>query len=107
MPSNRKPLPEIAPCPCGRKECGVVVALNVTKYRAFTDCGYAGPPRATRRAAIVAWNRRSDEAAERRGAMAVARWMRDRPGFEYPSPIQIERAIDPGEVLEKQGGKRR
>lgn len=75
----RKPLPEIAPCPCGKAKCEVRVPnVAYCRWRVVADCGFAGPLRYSPRVAIVVWNRvnrRSDAEAERRGAMALADWI--------------------------------
>lgn len=76
MPSNRK-LPDIAPCP--RPGCNGPVAvqsLGLRDRQVVCFCHWAGPIRKSERAAILAWNRRSDAEAERRGAEKAAEWMR-------------------------------
>ena len=74
----RKPLPEIDACPCGKKNHGPgwYLAGATQWYQCRCSCGWSGPRRKTLIGAILAWNRRSDAEAERRGAMKALKWLR-------------------------------
>ena len=95
--SARK-LPVTEPCPCG-KGCRVDVLAPFGHWRAYSLCGFAGPQKDTARSAILAWNRRSDDAAERRGAMVAADWLTEQ-GLLGTS-ARLRDAIERGEVAGK------
>lgn len=98
--SARKPLPEIKACPRGKR--AYVIETQTGSFRVFAPRSeWAGPIRYTKRAAILAWNRRSDEAAERSGAEAAVRWIED-AGLSVISK-DLRRAFERGEVVGKRG----
>lgn len=92
MPS-KKPLPEIAPCPCGVSGCYCTLTRSHAFKRVFSECGWRGPQARTDREAIELWNRRSDEAAN-----SLARWLNAKDWFLYPELfMQTLDAIKSGE----------
>lgn len=110
--STRKPIPQVAPCPCG--ECCLTAYSDVAngecdpKWRVITACGFEGPPRRTKRAAREAWNRRSDAEAERRGAIAAVDML---VNLEFKhAAAYLKTAIARGKVLPvkaKKGARKR
>lgn len=109
MPSSRK-LPNIAPCP--RPGCNKFREVRVEDNGDGKDnwwvqcrCGWQGPTRSTKRAAIVIWGiRRSDEEAERRGMELAADWLTEQGLLGTSS--RLRDAITSGEVTPKRGGRR-
>lgn len=100
-----RPLPPMRPCPCGCDRVGISF-YGSSGCTVECLCHWEGPMRKTERGAILAWNRRSDAEAERRGAMAAVEWLAEE-GF--PS-MNLRQAIERGEVLPgakaKKGAKR-
>ena len=102
----RRPLPTIAKCPgiaCNAHEkqpCSDVCLSPFTlRYFVNCRCGWRGPGRASERAAILAWNRRSDAEAERRGALACLDYVAKNTCISGYTKRMIAEAIKRGEVL--------
>lgn len=101
--SKPKPLPEIKACPSGCRRVEVWKFGGSDLFQVRSCHGWNGPARSSPRAAILAWNRRSDADAERRRVDEIvtdtAKWL-VRVGY----PVSAERlmnAHDRGEVTGK------
>lgn len=101
---TKKKLPEIAPCMCPKKCEAITARWSSELWYVVSRCGFAGPQRMSERAAILAWNRRGDAEAERRGARAVVAWLRSY-GQTAATFLarELEDDIEHGEVTGKRG----
>ena len=93
--ANRK-LPDIAPCPSG---CPGGHLWEDNGWHRVQCPHWRGAWRKTESSAVDVWNRRSDDAAERRGAMVAADWLTEQ-GLLGTS-ARLRDAIERGEVAGK------